>query len=151
MNKAGYFVPLQIIHHYLNMLEPIHVNYLPQESIIKHGSDFTEIICRLYYLLRLFLKKFGGMSPFCGSPVLDFCWRILRVPKQECVALLALGRGTRVMHSSRFTSGITLVDLLAASIADKPNSSMYLPEGIGGAQNRDLPPRRRLIVFEGIF
>ena len=39
--------------------------------------------------------------------------------------------------------GATPTDLLAASMAAKPISSMYLQAGIGGARNRDLSCRRR--------
>ena len=38
----------------------------------------------------------------------------------------------------KFTSGVTPADLLVASMAAEPFSSMYLWTGIGGAQNQVL-------------
>ena len=50
----------------------------------------------------------------------------------------ALGGGMHVTHSMRFTSGVTLGSLLAAtSMVAKLNSCMYLRAGIGRARNHD--------------
>ena len=49
-----------------------------------------------------------------------------------------LSEGVCDVHSLTFTSGATPANLLAASIADDPFSSTYLPAGIGGARKKDL-------------
>ena len=79
--------------------------------------------CHFFFF---FLNFLYDISPFCGAtdtPVWDFWWRLLRVPK-PC--------------SLTFTSGATPADLLAASKAAKLFSSTYLQTGIGGVWNQDL-------------
>ena len=94
-----------------------------------------------YVLLFFFFQNFGGhKSFFVGpliSPVLDFLWHLLWVSKLEWAALFTPGGVTHVTYSSRFTPGATLINLLAASMAAKPFSAMYLWPRIGGAGNRD--------------
>ena len=78
------------------------------------------------------------ISPFCGAtdnPVLDF-WFL--VSKPEWAALFPLGEGIHVIHSLRFTFGVTPANLLVVSKAAKLFSSMYLWAGIGGARNWHL-------------
>ena len=61
--------------------------------------------------------------------------------------------GNRILHlvqvyvlhvSLSFTSGTTPVNILVASMAAEPFSSIYLPAGIGGAPYRDLSRCRRV-------
>ena len=51
--------------------------------------------------------------------------------KSKWAALFTVGRGVYVTQSPRFTSGATPADLLAASMATEPFSSVYLRAGIG--------------------
>ena len=72
-----------------------------------------------------FLLILEDTSPFCGatdSPVLDFWCRLLWDSKSEWAALFALDRGI----CEHFPSGVTPADLLVASMAAEPFSSMYL-------------------------
>ena len=81
-------------------------------------------------ILHSVLKKLKDISPFCGAtdiPVLDFWvskpgW----LPSHACFIAC-------VNRIFRFTSGVTPADLLAASMAAEPFSSMYLQTSIGGA------------------
>ena len=73
-----------------------------------------------------FLKHFW--SPFCGAtdtPVLDW-WRLLWVSKPEWEALFAIGRGVRVTHSLRFTSGVTPTDQPLGTCYTFPNPILVI-------------------------
>ena len=96
----------------------------------------------VYFTLLLFKKKiFEDISPFCGvtdTIVLNFWWHLLCVSKPEWAALFAFGWGIHVTWSLRFTSGLTPAEILAASLAAKLFSSMYMQASIGEARNWDL-------------
>ena len=91
---------------------------------------------------RIFFKKICGAT---DTHVLDFWWCLLWVSKPECSALITLGSSVCVMHSLRFTSGVTPANLLAASMAAEPISSTRLWADIGGTHNWDLSCHRQMI------
>ena len=79
------------------------------------------------------------ISPFV-EPLIPWFWTSGDVSsgfqKRQWAALFGLSRGVHVTCSLRFTSGVTIADLLMASMAVRPLSSTYLRAGIGRARNR---------------
>ena len=100
-------------------------------------------------LIAINLRKINleDISPFCGAtdtPVLDFWWCLLWVPKPLWAALFALGKGVCVTCSLRFTSGATPADMLAAELF----SSTYLQVGIGRLETRTYLPQANALPTE---
>ena len=98
-----------------------------------------------------FKKKIGGHTFFLcrhSHPCFGLQWHILWVSKPEWATLVILGRGIRVTHSLRFTSGATPANLLVASIAAELFFSTYLQAGIGRAWNQDLSCHHCLTVWD---
>ena len=77
----------------------------------------------------LFLNILEHVSPFCETtytPVFHFWWRLLYVWKPEWATLFLFGKGIFVTHSPQLTPGVIPANLLMASKAAKPFSSIYL-------------------------
>ena len=85
------------------------------------------ILCANVYT---FLKIFGGHESFCvatDTPVLDFWWDLPWVSKPGWITHLY---ASSPVHSGclRFTSGVTLADLLAVSMAASRVSYIHVAE-----------------------
>ena len=122
-----------------------------QQNEVDSGNKVNLNCIQDQIQFRFFKKNLEDISPFSGAtntPVLAFWWCLLWVSKPEWTALIMLDGGTCVTHSLSFTSGATPSDLLVASMAAKPFSSMYLWAGIGRAQNWDLSCHCHLTVCD---
>ena len=86
-----------------------------------HSSYFVYIYKKYHHLwsqATLFLN-FGEHSPFYGTtdtPVFNFWWHLVCFSKPAWAPLFTLGGGGHDVCSLRFTSGVTPVNLLRASI-----------------------------------
>ena len=108
----------------------------PSSLFLRQATEESNNHLNVFKNKYFVLKCLEDISPFCGATDTPVFWLLVMFALgfKACLCAL-LPAHNRIL---RFTSGATPADLLAASMAAKLFSPIYLWTSIGGAWDQDL-------------